>query len=312
MRETTSTPLFTEEEAEKLTEQLGSILYQVFNRQGDFGEAPGVYSVVGRGGDSLNDSYRRAEPSDKPRDYAHTLNARQLPGGPYVHTRANLYEPQGVIFPDIVGQAQPGDWTADYEREDLITATTELLLSRAFQLGYQPGVVLPDSGSEPQVFMPETSEGMMLEQLQECRRRKSQADFPVSLEALRELSPALEFVFILSDFLSEDPDWWFYLKRWRNSLIDLGHHLELIVIQIVDPLDSKLPTEGIVGIQQGKKVKEINTEDPRTQAAIAELAQKQQQDIAAVMRAAHAQHFQLMTDRQPSLIAVSGQRPPSY
>ena len=309
MKQATTSAVFTKETAERLAKQLAKILHQIFNRQGDLGEAPGIYSVVGRGGDSLNDSYRLARPGDKLKDYHNTLNARRPLDGPFfVHTRANLYERRGIIFPDIVGRAQPGGRTANYEREDLTAATTELLLSSAFQFGHQPGVILPNGGQKPQVFVPETSAGMMLKRLRQCRQQEVESHFLASIEMLRQLSVSLEFAFIISDFLSDDPDWWTYLQQWQESLIDLGHRLELVVIQIVDPADLSLPDEGILKIQQGRQIKEIDTGDPQVQVAFAQLVQQQQRDIAAVMQAARAQHFQLMTDRLPELIPVSGQQ----
>ena len=310
MKQATTAPIFSKEMVAQLVKQLAAILSQIFDRQGDLGEAPGVYSVVGRGGDSLNDSYRLAKPSDKLKDYHNPLNARQPLDGPfYVHTRANLYERRGIIFPDIIGRAQPGGYAAHYEREDLATATTELLLQSAFQLGHQPGVILPNGNQRPQVFIPETSEGMMLERLRQCRQKESRSHFLASIEMLRELSVSLEFAFIISDFLSDDPDWWTYLQQWRDRLIDLGHRLELVVIQIIDPADFSLPDEGILRIQQGRQIKEIDTGNSRVQAAFVKLAQKQQREIAAVMQSARAQHFQLLTDQSPQLIPVSGKQP---
>lgn len=283
---------FNPQEVQQMARQLANLLQRRFHQQGDQGSAPGIFSVVGRGDGSLDDSYRTAEPGDDIKDYHLPLNSLRSRGGPFhVWTRANRFERRGVLLPDITGRHQPGSDQAVYEREDLAAMTTELLLRAAFQLGHKPGLVLPQDKARPRVVPPESNEGLLLRHLRLVREQPSQTSFETCLDSLTSMSANLEFAVVISDFLSRD---------WEKRLSDLARKLELVVFQIVDPWDLQLPNLGRVRIHQAGRTVIVNTRDPQARANYRRQASLQQQRIAEVLRTARVQHYQLTTT-QPLL-----------
>lgn len=278
---------FTRRQVDNMARQLAELLIQAFKHSDNQGGAFGIFPVVGRGDSSLEDSCRQAEPSDDIRHYHNILNARQPRHGPfYVHTRANRYVRRGMVVPDITGHAQPGSALALYEREDLASSTTELLVRVVLQLGHSSGLILPGKEQTPQVVIPESSTGAILEQLETSRQTAAGYQLPQSMRLLAEMSPKLEFAVIVSDFLNDG---------WQTALLDISRYLEVVVFQIVDPTDIELPDVGKKRIQHHGRIKKVDTSNPRVRENYRQAAAKQQEEIAETIRRARAQHFRLET-----------------
>ena len=274
-------------EVRLMAKEFADEFQRVFSRWGDEGAAFGLFPVIGREEDSLDEDYRLAEPGDSISDYHIPINARQGKYGPYyVHVRQNRYERRGVLIPDISGKQQPGSNLAIYEREHLIITTVALLLQTVLQLGHKPGLVLPEDNNQMRVIQPEAHEGFQLEMLQQANQRVSQNNLPGCLQGVKKLGGNIEFAIIVSDFLT---------KGWEEELLSIGQRIELAVFQIIDPWDLYMPNLGQCRISQGGKTVVVNTGLQSVRDNYAEKASQQQANIAAVLQEARAHHFKLTT-----------------
>ena len=274
-------------EVRLMAKELADEFQRVFSRWGDGGRAFGLFPVIGREEDSLDDDYRLAEPGDSISDYHIPINARQGKYGPhYVHVRQNRYERRGVLIPDISGKEQPGSKPAIYEQENLIATTVALLLQTVPQLGHKSGLILPEDNNQIRVIQPEAHEGFQLEALQQANQRVSQNNLKACLQGMKKLGGNTEFSIIVSDFLKEG---------WEEELLSIGQRIELAVFQIIDPRDVRMPNLGQRRISQGGKIVVINTGLQSARDNYAEETSQQQAHIAAVLKEARAHHFKLTT-----------------
>ena len=289
MRKKNCKQQFDQQEIREASKQLVYLLRRNFHRQGNQGAALGIFPVVGHSDGSLDDSYRLAEPGDPIDTYHDPLNALQPEDGPfYVHTHANQYDRRGVLLPDISGFSQPGSNLAIYERERLIVLTTELLLRVAFQLGHKPGLVLPSAQNRVQVFQPNSDETLLLKRLHDIQAQVTQNNFVTCLKKVERLSPNLEFAVVVSDFMS---------SGWEKKILNISRRSELVVFQIIDPWDLRLPNLGQQRIIQDGQQIIIDTGRVSVRRDYAEKATKQQRHINAVMRRARARCYKLSTTK---------------
>lgn len=283
---------FTPADVRRMADLVSQWLPDVFHLQGDQGTGRGIFSVVGKGDGSMDDSYRPAEPRDSLYDYHHTLNARQLPppyGELFVHTRSNRPEIQGVFIPDITGMEQPGSNLALYGREELVTLIVELFLRATFLMNHQPGLILPNK-PQAEIVRPESHEGLLLSKLQTVSANQVvSGGLQACLSSLAKIRHNLQFAVVVSDFLS---------PGWGAKLMEISRSLKVIAFHVIDPWDIALPNLGgsIVFRQGGQRVT-IDTRNKKARDAYRQQAGEKQHYIDSVLADCRARHYKITTTK---------------
>jgi uncharacterized protein (DUF58 family) len=126
----------------------------------------------------------------------------------------------------------------------------------------------------------------------------ARADIGGSLDlarSLRQLDAAFRrrgLAVIVSDLLGP-PD------RWVDELRRLGRRHDLVVVEVVDPRELRLPDVGEVRFEDPESgdQRTVDTGDVRLRAAYAAAADQRRAAVAAAVRSAGATHLRLRTDR---------------
>jgi uncharacterized protein (DUF58 family) len=110
-----------------------------------------------------------------------------------------------------------------------------------------------------------------------------------ALETLARLRRRRGRVVVVSDFLDDG---------WTAPLQALGHHHQVIAVQVVDPRERELPPVGILTVVDTETGRELNvqTSSAKLRARYADAARARHEAIASAMRAAGAAHLVLATD----------------
>ena len=266
-------------------------------RHGNQGHALGVIPVVGLGDGSLEDSCRPAEPGDDFRDYNRYVNAQlDEHETPFVDIRPNRPGQKGVLVLDIDGN-QSGSPQSLLPRGDLIFQAGELIARVFCQLGNKPGLILPSEDNRTRMIRPGSTEGLLLQRLNEARSQVAENGLTDSLVKLEKIRANLDFAIIISDFMSPNSNW----EKQKQQLENIGRRLELIVFQVIDPWDLNLPDKklrlGKIRVRQGGEDVTVDTEDDDARREYREKASLRQAEIIATLREARARHHKLMTTK---------------
>ena len=261
-----------------------------FLLSGDQGSGEGIFSEVGRGDGSLNDSFREAEPDDDIAHYHDALNALQPAGGPfYVHQRVNRPERKGILIPDIPTDGQMGSNQADHSRYDVAVLTVAIFLQTFFFLGHKPGLIIPGKKQGAQLFPADCgNEGALLKVLSEMETTEQKNGLESCLMAAEQMAANLQFAIVVSDFMSPD---------WEQKLYNIGNRLELIVFQIIDPTDIELlDVRGQRPVENDGKVVLVDMSTKRARRNYLKEASEKQAEIVQAIEDARGQHYTLRTD----------------
>lgn len=88
-------------------------------------------------------------------------------------------------------------------------------------------------------------------------------------------------------------------ERWVDQLRRVGRRHDLVVVEIVDPRELRLPDVGEVRLEDPEtgEQRTVDTADGRLRAAYATAADQRRAAVAAAVRSAGASHVRLRTDR---------------
>lgn len=112
-----------------------------------------------------------------------------------------------------------------------------------------------------------------------------------ALESCRRLTRPGTALFVISDFHDLD-------ERAEKSLSLLGRHIDISLIQVLDPLEVSLPAMGRVTLSDGKQRHQISI-DPDLVKKFQQEASLQQDKIKQVCKRSRAQYIKVTTDSEP-------------
>lgn len=121
-----------------------------------------------------------------------------------------------------------------------------------------------------------------------------------TLESCRRLTRPGTALFVISDFHDLD-------EHSEKALSLMGRHIDISLIQVVDPLEVSLPAMGSVTLSDGRERHQISI-NPEMAKKFQLEAQQQQERIKQAAKRSRAQYIQVTTQAEPltSLQAIYG------
>jgi uncharacterized protein (DUF58 family) len=112
----------------------------------------------------------------------------------------------------------------------------------------------------------------------------------VLLRAASGVARRRSLVVVLSDFISA--------PGWASSLALLTRRHDVVAVQVLDPRESELPSAGMVYVEDAETGEQIfvDTDDPRFQRRLREVARERQEELTALVRSAGTELHTVATD----------------
>lgn len=138
----------------------------------------------------------------------------------------------------------------------------------------------------------------LLSRLQAADRTTGVGDLAVALRTAGRMAKRRGFVAVVSDFLDPGP--------WLKPLRALAERHDVLAVEVVDPRELELPDVGLLTMvdpETGRR-RVVDTRSRNLRTTYAAAAADQRADTRRTIRAAHASHLVLRTDRDwmPDLI----------
>lgn len=121
-----------------------------------------------------------------------------------------------------------------------------------------------------------------------------------TLESCRRLTRPGTALFIISDFHDLD-------ERSEKAITLMGRHIDISLIQVLDPLEIQLPAMGEVTLSDGKQRHQVSI-NPELAQKFQQETRAQQDRIKQLCKRSRAQYIKAMTDSEPlaTLQAIYG------
>jgi uncharacterized protein (DUF58 family) len=186
--------------------------------------------------------------------------------------------------------------TVQHEKADVAFAAVAAFGFLNARHGNQFGVLTAD-GDAINRFGPCSTRGALLATLSQVYDRRPTDDTPVGTADLTGALLALEhahlrrgLIIVVSDFL-DGGDWPAHLKR-------LAYAHDVLAVQVVDPREQEIPAVGMLTLIDAETGREIRVQSNSQvlRERYAQAAQERQNQIAATISAARADHLVLSTE----------------
>ena len=246
------------------------------------GMGPGPGSELGDG--------RAYQPGDDVRRIDWNLTARS--GDVFV--RDTIADRELETWFVIDGSASLDFGTAQHEKRDLAVAVVAAFGFLAARTGNRTGAIVFD-GHHSQLVPPRAGRDAVLGLLVRLQRRPRAAEGEASLaDALRRarhLARRRGMVVVVSDLLDG--------SDWPRELRALAARQDVIVAHLTDPREDELPPVGLLTLvdpETGQR-HEVQTANRRFRERYAAAAHERREATRASLRASHAAHLEVRTDR---------------
>lgn len=228
-------------------------------------------------------------PGDDVRRMDWTVLART--GEPHVRDATAERDLDVVVLLDRSGSLDFG--TSRWRKADLAVAVVAAFAELAVGTRDRVGALI--DGPDGPVVVPVRGGRAHAAALVGCAARTEASGRSDLAAALRHLDLAFRrrgLAVVVSDLLGPP-------ERWTDALRRLGQRHDLVVVEITDPRELRLPDVGEVRLEDPETgdQRTVDTSDVRLRAAYAEAADRRRASVAAALRSAGATHLRLRTDR---------------
>lgn len=107
----------------------------------------------------------------------------------------------------------------------------------------------------------------------------------------KRLRPGSRLI-LIGDFIHQTQD-------WIHPLSQLKKHIDVMLIHISDPIEKKLPDQGLLTLGNGQTQRHLNSSDPQQRQAYAQSYQTAWQGLQQQLRPHHIPLIDISTDQDP-------------
>jgi uncharacterized protein (DUF58 family) len=250
----------------------------------------GEYHSAFRGRGMEFDEVREYQPGDDVRTIDWNVTARA--GTPFVKRYREERELTLVLLVDVSASGAFG--SQDRTKADLLVEVAALLLFSALRNHDKVGLLL-FCDDVLRYFPPRKGRGPMLRLLRElvaAKPKRAPTNLGKALEFLGKVQRRRAVVFVLSDFLDQDP-----VALERSLGLAATRH-DVVAISVDDPRERELPKAGLVAFEDaetGERIA-IDTSSRAVREAYAARGARREAALAAVLRRASVDRLALATD----------------
>ena len=247
----------------------------------------GQYRSAFRGRGMEFDEVREYQPGDDIRTIDWNVTARA--GGAYVKQYCEERELTVVFLVDVSASTLFG--TGDQSKSDLVTEIAALLMFSAMKNNDKIGLIL-FANDIIKYVPPRKGKANILRLIREmlaAEPARCETKLSDALQFLNRVQKRKAVVFLISDFIFELP---------QRNLSATNRRHDLIAIRVSDPREEALPDVGFITLQDAEtgELHEVDTRQRSVRRIFEDWAQRQRQEIAAVLKKAAIDQLVVGTD----------------
>jgi uncharacterized protein (DUF58 family) len=211
-------------------------------------------------------------------------------GEPHVRDAIQERDLDVAVLVDRSGSLDFG--TAGWRKADLATSVASVVAGLAVLGGDRIGAVVATAGG-PRIVPIRGGRRHLVGLIGSIARAPAEGsvDLGRGIDGLRSIMRRRGLAIVVSDFIGP-------IETWRPALARLARRSEVIVVEVVDPRELRLPDVGLLVIEDPEtgRQRTIDTSDERFRARLADEADRRGTARRAAISRSGATHLRLRTD----------------